>query len=216
MRTIHFITYDKNPKQKDKNRKSKKEIDIAIDKIMALTTAKALTPTPGGGKWPLLYVDDFSEPLELPDQSFDKIKDKLIAASRSEYQNVNKFICVGAKVLVNYDRVYQINKLSKEIIFWDNRTLDDLDVEMLTEYERLAAIEHEKACYNNQEGTRLYLEGIKQKFVDQEYKRSNKFARRFIKIPVNDKLVVIGFLILINIVLSFILIIMIGILLYHL
>ena len=210
MKKIQFTTYDKrlSDKDKDRKRKPKTEVSFAINEIMALTTAR------GTGKWPVLYVTDYSEPLELPEQSFVDVKAKLIETSLSEYKNVNKFIPVGQWVLVNYEKVFQVKYLSGQIVFWDNRTLDGFDAEVLTEYEELSGIEHKKACDLQKDGTRLYLENIAKRIQESSDKRSNKFTRLFGTL--DDKMVATGFLTLINIVLSIILIILIVLLLYKL
>ena len=205
MKTIRVTIYKKSKKNDDKQRKPKIEADFAINEIMALTTAQ------GGGKFPKLYVVNESEPLDLPEQSFVEIKNKLIEASLSEYENVNKFIHVGPRILVNYDHVFQVKKHYGEIVFWDKRTLDDLNEDMLTVFEELSEIEHKKSNERQRIGTRLYLESIAKRQREEVYKHANKFTRLFGTL--DDKMVTNGFLVLINIVLSIILIIMIVILL---
>lgn len=209
--TIHFKIYDNPTKQKDKKRNSTIEVDFSIDDIMALTTAKALTPAPGDGKWPILYVSNYSEPLELPDQSFGDVKTKLIEASLTQYQDINIFIPVGPKVLVNYRAVFQVRKFSGEIILFDDQILDGLDAEMLTEYERLSEIEHKKSCKQSREGTRMYLEKLAAWQKEQTNKQSNIFTRIFGTL--DSKMLINSYLVIINIILSLVLIIMIGILL---
>lgn len=210
MKTMQFTTYKKGSKFKDKDRKrqSKIDIDINICEIMALTTAR------GEGKWPRLYVADYSEPLELPEQSFDEIKDKLIEASLSEYNNINKFIPVGTKMLVNYDTVFRIRKQSGEIVFYDNQILDDLDAEMLAEYEKQSAIEKDKPRKLNFESSILFLESLAKWQREETYKHANKFTRIFGTL--DDKMAANEILFMINIVVSIVLIIMIGILLHKL
>lgn len=205
---IRFTTYDMSPRKEGKKRKPKIEIEFAINEIMALTTAR------GEGKWPKLFVSNYSKPLELPDQSFGDTKAKLIRASLTQYQNINKFIPVGSTVLVNYEKVFQVRKLSGEIILFDDRILDGFDAEMLAEYERLSEIEHKKLCEQSREGTRMYLERLAKWQQEETYKRANKFTRIFGTL--DDKMAIYGFLVIINIVLSILLIIMIGILLYKL
>ena len=208
MKTIRFTIYDQHPKTKEKQRKQKIAFDFAIDHIMALTTAR------GTGKWPFLYVDDYSEPFELPDQSFDDAKDKLIDASLSEYQNVNKFIPVGSKVLVNYEAVSLVKHLTGEIVLCDDRILNDLDEEMLKTYEILSTIERNKPRKHQWEVSREFFDNFAKMIQTNTDKRSHKITKLFGTL--DDKLVATGFLVLINIVLSIILIIMIGKLLYKL
>lgn len=208
MRTIRITTYNRNPKHKDKDRKPKIELYFPVYQIMALTTAR------GQGKWPKLYVADYNEPLELPEQTFEEVKDKLIEASLSEYHDINKFLPVGQKVLVNYDTVFRVRKTSGEIVFIDNQILGDLEVESLSEYEKLSVIEKNKPREPNWEGAQLFIEKVAKWQEEQTYKRSNKFTRMFT--TVSDKSVAIGFLVFVNIILSLILIVMIGILLYRL
>ena len=197
-----------SPKSKAKERKSTMEINLSINQIMALTTAR------GEGKYPKLYVADFGGPLELPGQSFDEIKDKLIGASLSEYQNVNKFIPVGSKVLVNHETVLRVRKTSGEIVFYDDQILDGLNAKMLSEYEKQVEIEKNKPRELNWDGAKLIIDKFAEWQKERTDKNANEFTRKFGTL--DDKLVTNGILVLINIVLSLILIIMIGILLYRL
>ena len=208
MKTIQFTTYKIGTKSKDKERNSTMEIDLSIDKIMALTTAR------GEGKWPKLYVADYKEPLELPEQSFNKTKKKIIETSLSEYHNINKFIPIGSKVLVNYETVLHVRKTSGEIVFYDDQILDGLDAEMLSEYEKQVEIEKSKPRELNWDGAKLIIDKFAEWQKERADKNANKFTRKFGTL--DDKLVTNGILVLINIVLSLILIIMIGILLYKL
>ena len=213
MKTIQFTTYKKSSKNNDKGRKRKSKIviDLEVNKIMALTTAQ------GDGKWPRLYVADYGEPLELPNQSFEETKKKLIEASLSEYHNVNKFLSVGPKVLVNYDTVLRIRKTLGEVVFYDDQILSGLDTEILTEYEKQVEIEKNKPRKTDGEIYQEFFENLA-KFQKElqiyKNKNANKITRKFGTL--DDKLVTNGILVLINIVLSLILIIMIGILLYKL
>lgn len=208
MKTIQFTTYKIGSKSKAKERKSTMEIDLSINQIMALTTAR------GEGKYPKLYVADNGEPLELPEQSFDESKDKLIEASLSEYHNVNKFLSVGPKVLVNYETVLRVRKTSGEIVFYDDQILSGLDTEILTEYEKQVEIEKNKPRELNWDGAKLIIDKFAEWQKERTDKNANEFTRKFGTL--DDKLVTNGILVLINIVLSLILIIMIGILLYRL
>ena len=206
MKTIQFTTYVKNAQ--NRKRKSTMEIDFSIDKIMALTTAR------GDGKWPRLYVADYKEPLELPEQSFDETKIKLIETSLCEYHNANKFLPIGSKILVNYETVLRVRKTSGEIVFYDDQILNGLDAEILAEYEKQVEIEKSKPRELNLEGAKLVIEKYAEWQQERADKSANKFTRKFGTL--DDKLVTNGILVLINIVLSLILIIMIGILLYKL
>lgn len=208
MKTIQFTTYKIGPKSKAKERKSTMEIDLSINQIMALTTAR------GEGKYPKLYVADYGEPLELPEQSFDETKDKLIEASLSEYHNVNKFLSVGPKVLVNYDTVLHIRKTLGEVVFYDDQILSGLDTEILTEYEKQVEIEKNKPRELNWDGAKLIIDKFAEWQKERTDQKANKCTKKFGTL--DDKLVTNGILVLINIVLSLILIIMIGILLYKL
>lgn len=210
MKTIQFTTYKKSSKNNDKGRKRKSKIviDLEVNKIMALTTAQ------GDGKWPRLYVADYGEPLELPNQSFEETKKKLIEASLSEYHNVNKFLSVGPKVLVSYDTVLRIRKTLGEVVFYDDQILSGLDTEILTEYEKQVEIEKNKPRELNWDGAKLIIDKFAEWQKERTDKNANEFTRKFGIL--DDKLVTNGILVLINIVLSLILIIMIGILLYRL
>ena len=95
MSKISLVTYDLNPKNKDKKRKPKIETAFDIHNIMALTTAR------GSGRWCKLYVSEYKEPLELPDQSFDATKEKLSEAAKKEVFKGDIFILVGKDILVN-------------------------------------------------------------------------------------------------------------------
>lgn len=210
MKTIQFTTYKKSSKNNDKGRKRKSKIviDLEVNKIMALTTAQ------GDGKWPRLYVADYGEPLELPNQSFEETKKKLIKASLSEYHNVNKFLSVGPKVLVNYDTVLRIRKTLGEVVFYDDQILSGLDTEILTEYEKQVEIEKNKPRELNWDGAKLIIDKFAEWQKERTDQKANKCTKKFGTL--DDKLVTNGILVLINIVLSLILIIMIGILLYKL
>lgn len=211
MKTIQFTTYKIGSKSKAKERKSTMEINLSINQIMALTTAR------GEGKYPKLYVADYGEPLELPEQSFDETKDKLIEASLSEYHNVNKFLSVGPKVLVNYETVLRVRKTSGEIVFYDDQILDGLNAAMLSEYEKQVDIEKNKPRKTDREIYQEFFENLakfQKELQIHKNKNANIFTRKFGTL--DDKLVTNGILVLINIVLSLILIIMIGILLYRL
>ena len=131
MNEITITTYDKSPKNKNKQRKQKIDIDIDINNILALTTARG-----DNSKWPKIYVLDYNEPLELPEQSFNDIKNRLLKATKNDSNSENLiFIPVGPKVLVNYHRVFQIKKLTREIVFDNDTVLDDFDEQSLTEFE---------------------------------------------------------------------------------
>ena len=79
MNEITITTYDKSPKNKNKQRKQKIDIDIDINNILALTTARG-----DNSKWPKIYVLDYNEPLELPEQSFNDIKNRLLKATKND------------------------------------------------------------------------------------------------------------------------------------
>ena len=168
MKTIQFTTYKIGPKSKDKERNSTMDIDLSIDKIMALTTAR------GEGKYPRLYVADYGEPLELPEQSFDKTKKKLIETSLSEHHNINKFIPVGSKVLVNYETVLRVRKTSGEIVFYDDQILDGLNAAMLSEYEKQVEIEKNKPRELNWDGAKLVID----KFAKWQKERTDQKANK--------------------------------------
>ena len=85
---------------------------------------------------------------------------------------------------------------------------------MLAEYEKQVEIEKSKPRELNLEGAKLVIEKYAEWQQERADKSANKFTRKFGTL--DDKLVTNGNLVLINIVLSLILIIMIGILLYKL
>ena len=203
MNKIQFTTYDK--RHSDKERKPKIDVSFAINEIMALTTAR------GPGKWPVLYVTDYSEPLELPDQSFVDVKAKLIEASLSEYKNVNKFIPVGQWVLVNYDRVFQVRKISGEIVFYDDTILDKLGEKALTEFESQVEIIKQKEREQHDKNTKWFWDNLERLKKEAVSMRENKFTKLFG--TTEEKMVIIVFLMLLNIALMLILIILTGILL---
>ncbi len=208
MKKIQFTTYDKRLSDKakeDRKRKSKIEVCFEINEIMALSTAL------GTGKWPFLYVTDYREPLELPEQSFIDVKAKLIEASLSEYQNVNKFIPIGQRVLVNYDKVFQVRKISGEIVFFDNTILDKLDEKSLAEFESQVERIKQKEKEQHDKFTRWWWGNLERLKKEAALRHDNKYTKLFG--PTEKKMVVIVFLMLLNITLLLILIILTGIVL---
>lgn len=210
MNKIQFTTYDKRHSNKDKDRKRKPKIEVSfeVNEIMALTTAR------GAGKWPFLYVIDYSEPLELPEQSFAEVKAKLMEASLREYQNVNKFISVGQWCLVNYDRVYQVKKISGEIVFFDNTILDQLDEHSLAEFESQVERIKQKQNEQHDKATRWWWDNWERLKKEATLRRDDKFTKLFG--TTERKMVIIIFLMLLNIILMLILIILSGIVLSRL
>ena len=206
MATISVTTYDKSPKNKNKQRKQKVEIDIDSNNIIALTTARG-----DNSKWPKLYVSEYEEPLELPDQSFDDIKNRLIEATKGDSNDFSTtFFSVGTKVLVNRHNVSRIKKLTREIVFYDDRILDDFDEKSLSDFESQVEMVEQKEKEQHDNYTRWFWENIERLKKEGEARRRNKFSK--LLGPAERKMVILVLLMLINIALSLSLIILIGIL----
>lgn len=207
MNEITITTYDKSPKNKNKQRKQKIDIDIDINNILALTTARG-----DNSKWPKIYVLDYNEPLELPEQSFNDIKNRLLKATKNDSNSENLiFIPVGPKVLVNYHRVFQIKKLTREIVFCNDTVLDDFDEQSLTEFESQVEIIKQREKEQHDNYYRCFWDNFGKLKKKATSRRESKFSKLFGSLE--NKMVIIVFLMLINITLSFSLIILIGILL---
>ena len=210
MAEITVTTYDQSPKNRVKQRKAKIDIDIDINNILALTTARG-----NNSKWPKLYISDYVEPLELPDQNFEDLKNQLIQATKGDSVDFSTtFLPIGSKVLVNRHKVFQIKKLTREIVFYDDRVLDDFDEQALTEFESQVKMIEKKEHEQRNNYTRWFWENIERLKEEGEARRRDKFSKLFGQ--TENKIVIIVFLMLINIALSLSLIVLIGILLYKL
>ncbi len=210
MNEITITTYDKSPKNKNKQRKQKIDIDIDINNILALTTARG-----NNSKWPKLYVSEYAEPLELPDQNFDDVKNRLIEASPSDSKDKSPiFIPVGSKVLVNYHNVVQIKKLTREIVLVDDRVIDDIDEQLLAEFESQVEIIRRKEKEQHDNYTRWFWDNLEKLNKEMALRNEHKFLKLFGTIEEN--VAFIFFIMIINITLSLILIILTGIILHKL
>lgn len=200
---ITISTY-KNPKDEKKQRKQTVTIDIDVNDILALTTA-------GGdnSKCAKLYVSGYNFPLVLPGQSFGNIKNRLIEILKSDYSTT--FIPVGPRVLVNYHKIFRIKKPTGEIVFYDDTILDKLDEKALTEFESQVEIIKQKKREQHDKNTKWFWDNFEKLKKEATSRRESKFSKLFGSLE--NKMVIIVFLMLINIALMLILIILTGILL---
>ena len=205
MKKITFKTYELTPESKGKKNKPTVDADFSISSIMALTSAR------GSGKYPKLYIDGYSEPLTLPEQSFEDTKNKIIKESESEVLNGDIFFPIGNYVLVNRKWVKNVKKISGEIVLKDNQVLKGLKEDQLTGYEsRSAIVDYKLKEYNLKLGQDLGNNILKW-YNDETEKHTSKFISALK--PLDDQMAANGCLLVINIVMSIIVIVMIFILL---
>ena len=210
MAEITITTYDQSPKNRVKQRKAKIDIDVDTNNILALTTARGNT-----SKWPKLYISDYVEPLELPDQRFEDLKNRLIEATQSDSKDKSPiFIPVGTKVLVNYNKVARVDKLYRKIVLIDDRVIDDIDEQSLADFESLFETIKQKEKEQRDNYTRRFWENVVR--VNKEVALKNE--HKFIKLngTIEESMGLIFLTMVINFILTLVLIILTGIILYKL
>lgn len=210
MSKISLVTYDLNPKNKDKERKPKIETAFDIHNIMALTTAR------GSGKWCKLYVSEYKEPLELPNQSFDATKEKLSEAAKKEVFKEDIFILVGKDILVNQRWVKTVKTLSGEIDLKDDHhtTLKEIEKHWLEDFEKnWTQVKQILVEIQNEAWKKLsdYITTSK----DSEYKKRLHMTTKAFE-PLNNSLMFNGCLLSINSLIGIILLVIMIILLCNL
>ena len=112
---------------------------------------------------------------------------------------------------MNYHRVFQIKKLTREIVFDNDTVLDDFDEQSLTEFESQVEIIKQRKKEQHDNYYRWFWDNLEKLKKEATSRRESKFSKLFGSLE--NKMVIIVFLMLINITLSFSLIILIGILL---
>ena len=210
MSKISLVTYDLNPKNKDKERKPKIETAFDIHNIMALTTGR------GSGRWCKLYVSEYKEQLELPDQSFDATKEKLSEAAKKEVSKGDIFILVGKDILVNRRWVKTVKTLSGEIDLKDDHhtTLKEIEKDCLEDFEKKRTqVKQNLVEIQNEEWKKLSDDITTSKA--SEFKERLRMTTKAFK-PLNNSLKFNSCLLLINSLIGIILLVIMIILLCNL
>ena len=224
MEKIFFDTFieaktskQRSPK-KDSSGKSqrhvKKEIGIECNKIMALTTAG------GSGKSPLLYVDGYETPLQLPDLSFDEARAKIEEFTKRkefiiDYFAGNVFLTVEGdekryRVLVNKQWVQTLRETTGEIVFRNGQKLEGLSDEGMKRYS-IAAEEEDKKFQQILNTTNTLLSSVSKRDFENKVKKIKEELQ-----PIDDVLNMNGCLSFINIIVNLILTVLVIILLLRL
>lgn len=224
MEKIFFDTFvesklsKKRREKKDTPEKSqrhiKKEIGIECNKIMALTTAG------GSGKYPLLYVEGYPAPLELPDMNFDTAQAQIEEFAKRKEFNMdylagNVFLRIGNedrrfKVLVNKRWVKTARETTGEIVLSDGQILKGLTDEDIRQYINAAEEEDKKFRKIADLTRKILLSAPKKEFENRLKKVKEEFQ------PIDDAMSLNGCLSIISIILNLVLTILVIILLFRL